>query len=82
MTAMPKSPLTPAQLEILKVMARPMSEKDLRAIKRLIVRYFADKLTEQVDKIWDEKGWKEEDTNRILNTHLRTRYKQPKSEQI
>ena len=78
MTAMPLSPLTPAQLEILKVMARPMTEQDLRAIKRLIVRYFANKLTEKVDKALDEKGWTEQDMDKILDTHLRTPYKQPK----
>lgn len=69
--------LTPAQLEILKIMARPMSEADLKAIKKLIVHYFATQLSQKAEKVWREKGWTEEDAYRLLHTHMRTPYINP-----
>jgi hypothetical protein len=68
------NPLTPAQLEILKVMAQPVTDNDLRAIKKLIVRYFADKMTESADAAWVQNGWTNEDAERISKEHERTPY--------
>jgi hypothetical protein len=65
---------SPAQLEILKVMSRPVSDEDLRAIKKLIIRYFADKLSDLADEAWERNGWTAEDEQRLLNTHMRTPY--------
>jgi hypothetical protein len=69
-----QQPLKKAQLEILKLMARPMSDEDLKAIKRFIVQHFAKKLTARANKTWDANGWTEEDEKRLLHTHIRTPY--------
>ena len=74
MTEFPPT-LNKAQLELLKLMARSVSDDDLRAIKKLIVRYFADKLTASADDAWERNGWTNEDAEKILHTHLRTPYK-------
>ena len=68
------NPLTPAQLEILQIMAQPITETDLRAIKKLIVRYFANKMTEAADAAWEQNAWTEEDAERISKEHARTPY--------
>ena len=75
-----KSPLNPGQLEILKLFSRDLGEEDLLAIKRLIVKYLAEKASRMADQIWQEKGWTNEDMDRLANTHMRTPYKsnQPK----
>jgi hypothetical protein len=73
MTYIP-NPLTSAQLEILKVMAQPVTDADLRAIKKLIVRYFADKMTAAADAAWDKNAWTDEDAERISKGHERTPY--------
>jgi hypothetical protein len=75
-TAIPQinGQFSPAQLEILKVMSRPISDDDLKAIKKLILRYFADKLSDRADEIWEKNGWTEEDEQRLLSTHSRTPY--------
>jgi len=75
-----KSPLNPAQLEILKLFSRDLAEEDLLAIKRLIVKYLAEKASRMADEIWKEKGWTNEDMDRLANTHMRTPYQsnQPK----
>ena len=63
--------LTPAQLDVLKLMAHPMSDADLQAIKNLICRYFADKLTAEADAAWDKNGWTDADAARLLQGHFR-----------
>jgi hypothetical protein len=68
-------PLTPAQLEILKVLARPMSEDDLLALKRHIVRFFAERLTKHAGEVWDKRGWTLEDTEVLRQRHFRTPYR-------
>lgn len=62
------------QIEILKLFSRELSEKDLMEIKRLIVKYLAQKVTDMVDDVWEENNWTQEDMDRMLNTHKRTPY--------
>jgi hypothetical protein len=71
MTNILENPLTPAQLEILKVLAIPMSEEEIIALKRHIVRFFADRLTKRAAEVWDENNWKEQDTERLRERHFR-----------
>ena len=66
--------LNPHQLEILKLFSRELEEKDLIEIKRLIVKYLADKVTKMADEIWEEKNWTNQDMERLLKTHERTPY--------
>ena len=70
-----KSPLTNLQLELLKLFAREVSEEDLLEIKRMLVKFFAEKAMDEADKIWEEKGWTDEDAERLSNTRMRTPYK-------
>ncbi len=67
-------PLNNAQLELLKLFSRDLEEADLLEIKRLIVKYLADKVTKMADELWEEKGWTNDDMNNLLNTHERTPY--------
>jgi hypothetical protein len=67
-----QQPFSNLQLELLKLYADNIPEKDLKAIQRLIARYFADQATKEADKIWDEKGYTAE---KLLSGHERTPYK-------
>ena len=67
-----RPPMSNLQVELLKLYADNISEKDLKAIQRLIARYFADQASDEADKIWEEKGYK---TEELLKEHLRTPYK-------
>ncbi|MEM6768345.1 MAG: hypothetical protein AAF655_25630 [Bacteroidota bacterium] len=68
------TPLTQQQLEILKLFSRELDENDMLEIKRLIVKYLAEKVTSEVDSIWKARDWTEKDMESILNEHLRTPY--------
>ncbi len=62
------------QLELLKLFSRELEEEDLLAIKRMIVQYLAKKAAILADQVWEEKGWTNEDMDRLLNAHMRTPY--------
>jgi hypothetical protein len=54
------------QLEILKLFSRDMDDNDLIEIKRLIVRYLANKVTKLADEVWEKNDWTDEDMERLL----------------
>lgn len=60
-------PLTNLQLELLKLYAITISEQELVEIKALLARYFADRLTSAVDKIWEARGLTATDMEQWLN---------------
>jgi hypothetical protein len=62
------------QLEILKLFTRDLEEKDLIEIKRLIVNYFAEKVSDMADELWDKNNWTDDDMEKFLNMHQRTNY--------
>jgi hypothetical protein len=57
MTDVVKQPLSNIQLQLLQLFAQDVSDEDLKAIQRMIMRYFAEKATIAADKDWDEKGY-------------------------
>jgi hypothetical protein len=66
------SPLSNLQREMLKLFAKDVSEKDLIAIRQLIGQYFAEKAMDLADESWQEKGWTNEDAEKLLKTKMRT----------
>jgi len=68
-------PLSNMQLELLKLFSRDIEDNDVKEIKKLIVKYLAQKLANTANKVWEEKDWTNEDMDKFLNTHMRTPYK-------
>jgi len=62
------------QLEILKLFSRELDTKDLLEIKRLIVKYLANKVTTMADEIWEANSWTDDDIEKILKNSKRTPY--------
>ena len=71
MTATIQFPLNEVQVTLLKL-TENLSEEELKKLKRVIIAFKAQRLTELVDKVWDEKGWTEETMQNFLDTHVRT----------
>lgn len=59
------------QLELLKLYANNVSEQELFEIRKLLGGYFAQKATEAMDKVWDEKNLTDEDMKQWTNEHNR-----------
>ncbi len=61
--------LSNLQLELLKLFAMGVSEKELREIKRMLAKYFMEKTIEEANKVWDERGYTNELMDEWQNTN-------------
>lgn len=66
--------LTNLQLELLKVFSFELSEEQVLEIRSLLASYFAEKATEEVDRLWEEHQWTDETMEQWANEHFRTPY--------
>ena len=64
----------PTQLHLLKMFSYAKSEEALLEIKKALSVYFAQKVEEDMDALWDEGLWSQEKNEAILEEHLRTPY--------
>lgn len=62
-----KNKLTNLQLELLKLFQFELDSEQLVEIRNLLSRYFADRATNEMDKLWEEKGWTNETMEQWLN---------------
>jgi len=54
-------------MEMLKLYSAGVKEEDLYEIKRMVGTYFAQKASEEADKVWNERGYTDEVMDRWLN---------------
>lgn len=71
--------LTELQLELLKMFSYGLSQEQLLDIKKLLANYFANKATEEMDKLWDSNSWNSDTMEQWLGEHLRTSSTTPRS---
>lgn len=64
-----------AQLEIISLFASEMPEQQLKDLKKILLRFKAERLMDEADRIWEAKGWTNEDVKRLLQIKMRTPYK-------
>jgi len=72
-TIQPSGALTNLQLELLKMFRFPINNTQLLEIKQILAQYFADKVTNEMDKLWQENNWNEETMHKWANEHHRTK---------
>ena len=69
-----KHRLTNLQLELLQMFQYQLSDAQLREIRALLVQYFAEKVSDDMDKLFEEKGWGDEQIEAWSREHMRTPY--------
>ncbi len=52
-----QKPFSNIQLELLKIFPHNLNETDVKAIKKMLARYFMEKAVNEADKIAEEKGY-------------------------
>ena len=70
------TPFTSFQIEMLEMVSKVSSEREMSDIRRLLGQYFAKQAEDAIDRLWDDgtlnddviDGWKHE--------HMRTPYRQ------
>ena len=66
-----KQPLSNVQLELLKTFSHQLSENDLIELRKTLALFFAQRLVQQADEVWEEKKWTDQDVDKILATKMR-----------
>ncbi|HEY4327785.1 MAG TPA: hypothetical protein VGN20_27635 [Mucilaginibacter sp.] len=63
--------LTNVQIELLKLFQYNLPEEQLAEIRNILAKYFAKTATDEMDRLWGEKGWDNNTMNNWANEHLR-----------
>ena len=67
--------LSNMQLELLKVFSMDLSEEQLHEIKDLLTNYFANNVSDTMDKLFEDNNWGKDKIEEWNNEHMRTNYK-------
>lgn len=68
--------LTNLQLELIKLFKYELPEHQLIEVKELLARYFAEKATNEMDKLWEENNWSNDTMASWKDENLRTKNEQ------
>jgi hypothetical protein len=63
--------LTNLQIELLKMFQYDLDENQLRDVRNLLGKYFAETARIEMDKLWEQEGWSNETMQQWANEHLR-----------
>lgn len=67
--------LNPTQLYLLKMFSYAKTEKDLETLQQALTEFYAKRVDDAMDKLWEEGKWDNEKNEAILKEHLRTPYR-------
>ncbi|MBK9462196.1 MAG: hypothetical protein IPN94_22940 [Sphingobacteriales bacterium] len=70
------SKLSNIQLELLKLFSTNISDSDVLDIKQLIINYYAQKIDNELDTLWEQRQYNANTISTWANEHLRTPYNQ------
>ena len=66
--------LNQAQMDFLRLLSHFTKEEEVKELNDLVCEYYARKVDEEMDRLWDEGKWSEEEIQETLQEHLRTPY--------
>lgn len=66
--------LNQAQMDFLRLLAHFTKEEDVKELNDLVCEYYARKVDEEMERLWEEGKWSEEKIEEALQEHLRTPY--------
>ena len=75
---MASSVLNEAQLSILRLLGSMKTVEEVDELRQVICDYYARRVDEEVDKLWESGQWNDEKNEAVLGEHLRTPYKYAK----
>ena len=68
--------LNPTQLHLLKMFSFAKTEEDLMEMKKALSVYFAKRVEDEMDALWEQGAWNDEKNEAVLKEHLRTPYEE------
>lgn len=73
-TTLQSTPFTPFQIEMLELVSKVNSEREMSDIRQILGQYFAKRAEDAMDRLWDEGIINEEVVEGWKNEHMRTPY--------
>ena len=67
--------LNEAQMSILRLLGSMKSVEEVNELRQVICDYYARRVDDEMDRLWEEGKWDNEKNEAILQEHLRTPYK-------
>lgn len=67
--------LNEAQLSILRLLGSMKTIEEVDELRQVICDYYARRVDDEVDKLWESGQWDDTKNEAVLNEHLRTPYK-------
>ena len=74
-TTILNTPLTNAQVEILKMFSFKMDNNDILKLKQIFKKFLVQKLDKLTDEFWDKNNFDNDKIEQLLKKHERTPYK-------
>ncbi len=59
--------LSNVQVELLKLYSTNLSDADLKDLRLMLAKFYAEKSIKLANQVWDEKGLTDEDMDKWLN---------------
>lgn len=66
--------LNEAQMSILRLLGSLKTIEEVNELRQVICDYYARRVDEEVDKLWESGQWNDEKNEAVLSEHLRTPY--------
>lgn len=73
-----RTSLNKAQMEFLQLLGRIKTEEELSELRKVVCDFYAQKIEEEMDRLWAEGKWDNEKNEAVLKEHLRTPYRYAK----
>lgn len=67
--------LNEAQMSILRLLGSMKTVDEVNELRQVICDYYARRVDEEVDKLWESGKWNNEKNEAVLSEHLRTPYR-------
>ena len=66
--------LNEAQMSILRLLGSMKTVEEVKELRQVICDYYARRVEEEMDLLWEAGQWDDEKNEAVLNEHLRTPY--------
>lgn len=63
-------------MSILRLLGSMKSVEEVNELRQVICDYYARRVDEEVDKLWESGQWNDEKNEAVLTEHLHTPYRQ------
>lgn len=65
-----------AQRDVLNVVSVLHTDEEVKALRKVLIKFMNERLQTEMDKLWDSGEWSEDKLERMKGEHLRTTYRQ------